>query len=241
MSGHSKWHNIQGRKSKQDAKKSSQFSKYSKAITIAAQRGGDPAMNFSLRLAIDRAKAAAMPKDNIERAIKKGTGELNDGSVIEEVIYEAYGPGGVAIIIKCLTDNKNRTISDIKHILSERGGSLGGSGSVMWMFNLAGVILLDKTKVADKNRDEFDLSLIESGAQDISEENGQLEIRTNTESLQKVVSFLRNLGIEPEDSGLKYIAKDEAQINDETREKLSGLFEELEANEDVDDYYTNAG
>jgi transcriptional/translational regulatory protein YebC/TACO1 len=140
-----------------------------------------------------------------------------------------------------LTDNKNRTISDIKHILSERGGSLGGSGSVMWMFNLAGVILLDKTKVADKNRDEFDLSLIESGAQDISEENGQLEIRTNTESLQKVVSFLRNLGIEPEDSGLKYIAKDEAQINDETREKLSGLFEELEANEDVDDYYTNAG
>src|SRR3989338_6283409 len=144
MSGHSKWHNIQGRKGKQDAKRSNLFTKFAKGITVAAQSvGGDSEMNFSLRIAIEKAKAVGMPKDNIERAIKRGTGEL-EGAQIEEVIYEGYGPGGVAVLVKCLTDNKNRTVSDIKHIFSVHGGSMAGAGSVMWMFQQMGVIEISK-------------------------------------------------------------------------------------------------
>ena len=142
MSGHSKWHNIQGRKGKQDALRSTMFSKYSKLITIAAKGGGDPDKNFSLRIAIDKAKSVSMPKDNIDKAIKKGTGELNDGIVLEEALYEAFGPGGVAVLIKAVTDNKNRTVSEIKHTLTKSGGSMAGPGSVAWMFEQLGVIRL---------------------------------------------------------------------------------------------------
>lgn len=240
MSGHSKWHNIQQRKGKQDAKRSSMFSKYSKAITMAAQRGGgDADTNFSLRIAIDKAKSVSMPKDNIERAIKKGIGA--DGSAqIEEVYYEGYGPGGVAIIIKCLTDNKNRTVADIKHILSKHGGTMGGSGSVMWMFEQCGLIQIEKNKLAG-DRDEFEMNLIEAGADDISEEDNQIEIKTKIENLQKVLMKLKELGIEPDDSGLRYVAKDEVPVSEDMRAQISTLFELFEENDDVDDYYTNAG
>jgi len=241
MSGHSKWHNIQQRKGKQDAKRSSMFSKYSKAISIAAQKGGaDPETNFSLRLAIEKAKSVAMPKDNIERAIKKGMGELGDGAQIEEVVYEAYGPGGVAVVIKCLTDNKNRTSSDVKHCLSKNGGTMGGGGSVMWMFDLLGVIQFEKSKIP-ADRDAFEMALIEAGAEDISVEEDQVEIKTKLENFQSVLNKLKELGIEPEDSGLRYIAKDEVQIDESVREQLTRLFEQLEENDDVEDYYTNAG
>src|SRR5690349_584932 len=157
MSGHSKWHNIQARKGKQDALRSGQFTKISKLITIAAKSGGDPASNFSLRLAIDKARAVGMPKDNVERAIKRGTGEL-EGAQIEEVLYECYGPGGVAVLVKCLTDNKNRTVSDIKHIFSKSGGSMAGAGSVLWMFNQMGVIEISKEQLITNKieRDAFD-------------------------------------------------------------------------------------
>lgn len=241
MSGHSKWHNIQQRKGKQDAKRSSAFSKYSKAITMAAQKGGaDPEMNFSLRLAIEKAKGVAMPKDNIDRAIKKGTGADGDSAKIEEVFYEAYGPGGVAIIIKCLTDNKNRAVSDVKHILSKYGGSMGGSGSVMWMFQLLGVIVFEKEKLpADK--DAFEMDMIDAGAEDIFYEDDNVEIKTKVENFAKVLNKLKTMGIEPADSGLRYVAKEEVQVSDEIQEKLSQLFEMFEENDDMEDYYTNAG
>jgi len=241
MSGHSKWHNIQQRKGKQDAKRSSMFAKYSKAITLAAQRGGaDVDTNFSLRMAIEKAKSVAMPKDNIDRAIKKGTGDVGEGALIEEAVYEAYGPGGVAIIIKCLTDNKNRTSADMRHMLSKHGGTFGSSGSVMWMFDLMGLIQLETSKLP-ADRDTFEMDLIEAGAEDISIEGDQVEIKTKVENYSKVINKLKELGIEPDDSGLRYIAKDEVEISDEVREQLSVLFELLEENDDVEDYFTNAG
>ncbi len=237
MSGHSKWHNIQGRKGKQDAIRSSQFTKMAKLIAVAARSGGDPTMNFSLRIAIEKAKEVGMPKDNIERAIKRGTGEL-EGAQIEEVIYEGYGPGGVAVLVKCLTDNKNRTVSDIKHIFSVHGGSMAGAGSVMWMFQQMGVIVVEKDKIETK-RDDFDLKMIEAGAEDIGED-GNSEIKTKIENFQKVLAAVKEMGIEPTESGLRWVAKDGVSVSDEVGEKLGKLFEEFEENDDVEDYFTNA-
>jgi len=240
MSGHSKWHNIQARKGKQDALRSSQFSKVSKLIAIAARGGGDPAANFSLRLAIEKAKEVGMPKDNIERAIKKGTGEM-EGAQIEEVLYEGYGPGGVAVIVKALTDNKNRTVSDLKHLFSEAGGSMAGAGSVMWMFRQMGVITVDKSQLEGKiPRDDFDLQMIDAGAEDIEDGDGQLDIKTKVENLQKVLGKVKELGVEPVESSLQWVAKDKVPVNDETRAKLEKLFGSFEENDDVSDYYTNA-
>ncbi len=240
MSGHSKWHNIQGRKGKQDALRSGQFTKVSKLITISAKSGGDPASNFSLRIAVDKARAVGMPKDNIERAIKRGTGEL-EGAQIEEVLYECYGPGGVAVLVKCLTDNKNRAVSDIKHIFSDHGGSMAGAGSVLWMFVQMGVLEVSKEQMANSklSRDEFDLKMIEAGAEDIVED-GELEIRSKMENFQKVLGALKEVSIEPAESGLQWIAKDKVEVNAEVTEKLGALFSELEENDDVDNYFTNA-
>ncbi|MFA5062431.1 MAG: YebC/PmpR family DNA-binding transcriptional regulator [Patescibacteria group bacterium] len=240
MSGHSKWHNIQGRKGKQDAIRSSQFSKMSKIISIAARGGGDPAANFSLRLSIEKAKAVGMPKDNIERAIKKGTGELG-GAQIEEVIYEGYGPGGVAVLVKVLTDNKNRTVSDIKHLFADAGGSMGGAGSVMWMFEQLGIITIDKNKLSGKvSRDDFDLQMIDAGAEDLEDSEDQIDIKTKMENFQKVLNKVKELGIEPAESGLEWVAKDKVPVSDEIRSKLERLFASFEENDDVSDYYTNA-
>ncbi|PIT88519.1 MAG: YebC/PmpR family DNA-binding transcriptional regulator [Candidatus Magasanikbacteria bacterium CG10_big_fil_rev_8_21_14_0_10_36_32] len=241
MSGHSKWHNIQGRKGKQDALRSNLFSKFSKAISIAAkQGGGDMAINFSLRLAVDKAKAAGMPKDNIDRAIKKGTGELNDGTQVEEMLYEAYGPGGVAIMIRCLTDNKNRTVQEIKHIVSDKGGSFGNAGSVSWMFQQLGYILIEADK-QPANREEFEMEMIDAGVEDIQEaEGGGLEIKTKTENFKKVVDKLREMNIETKESGLIWSAKDKVPISEEVQGKLEKLFGDLEDNDDVEDFYTNA-
>ncbi len=238
MSGHSKWHNIQGRKGKQDAIRSSHFTKMAKLIAIAARNGGDPTMNFSLRLAIEKAKEVGMPKDNIERAIKRGTGEI-EGALIEEAIYEGYGPGGVAVLVKCLTDNKNRTVSEIKHIFSAHGGSMAGAGSVMWMFQQLGVIIIEKEKIETK-RDDFDLKMIEAGAEDISDSDGRIEIKTKIENFQKVLAAIKEIGAEPVESGLQWVAKDEVSVSDEVGESLGKLFAEFDENDDVEDYFTNA-
>lgn len=238
MSGHSKWHNIQARKGKQDALRGSQFSKIAKLITIAAKNGGDPAVNFSLRLAVEKAKAVGMPKDNIERAIKRGAGEL-DGAQIEEVIYECYGPGGVAVLVKCLTDNKNRTVSEIKHIFSENGGSMAGAGSVMWMFQQLGIIIIEKEKLKIQ-RDDFDLKMVEAGAEDVADIDEQIEIKTKMENFQKVLGVIKEIDIEPTESGLQWVAKDKVSASEKVGQKLSKLFDELDENDDVDDYFTNA-
>lgn len=239
MSGHSKWHNIQGRKGKQDALRSGQFTKVSKLITIAAKSGGDPSSNFSLRIAVDKARAVGMPKDNIERAIKRGTGEL-EGAQIEEVLYECYGPGGVAVLVKCLTDNKNRAVSDIKHIFSDHGGSMAGAGSVLWMFSQMGVVTVLSSQFS-VHREENELALIEAGAEEIKDgEENEVEIYTKMENFQKVLGVLKEIGVETKESGLQWIAKDKVEVNEETTEKLGALFSELEENDDVDDYFTNA-
>ncbi|HLD61222.1 MAG TPA: YebC/PmpR family DNA-binding transcriptional regulator [Patescibacteria group bacterium] len=254
MSGHSKWHNIQQRKGKRDARRSNEFTKAAKAITVAAQKGGDPAMNFSLRIAIDKAKETSMPKDNIDRAIKRGTGELG-GEQMEELMYEGFGPGGVTILIKVVTDNKNRTVSNLKHILSERGGSLGGAGSVQWMFEQAGIITVAGDTVSPPSRggaadiiggrgggsrDELELTLIESGAEDIRDTDEGIEIKTKVENFQKVEQKAKELGLEIKDSGIRWIAKDHLEVPADVQEKLADLFAELEAHDDVEDYYTNA-
>lgn len=242
MSGHSKWHNIQGRKGKQDALRSAMFSKYSKLITIAAKGGGDPDKNFSLRIAIDKAKSVSMPKDNIDKAIKKGTGELNDGIVLEEALYEAFGPGGVAVLIKAVTDNKNRTVSEIKHTLTKSGGSMAGPGSVAWMFEQLGVIRLTVEELKNKNisQDDFEMSLIEVGAQDIKTEEDEIEVLTKIEDLQKVLGKIREMNLEPNKSGIEWVAKEKVEIPEENVDKLQNLFGELEEREDVEDYFTNA-
>jgi len=240
MSGHSKWHNIQERKGKQDAKRSDHFSKVSKMISIAARDGGDPDANFSLRLAIEKAKEVGMPKDNIERAIKKGTGE-GGGAIIEEVMYEGYGPGGVAVMVKALTDNKNRTVSDIKHLLSDAGGSMAGAGSVMWMFQQLGVITINKEQLNGKiSRDDFELQMIEAGAEDIEESEDQIDIKTKVENFQKVLHKVKELGVESVESGLQWVAKDKVVVSEEIRGRLEKLFGIFEEHDDVDDFYTNA-
>ena len=241
MSGHSKWHNIQGRKGKQDAMRSGQFTKLSKLITISAKSGGDPATNFSLRLAIEKAKAVSMPKDNIERAIKRGTGELV-GEQIEEVLYEGYGPGGVAVLVKCLTDNKNRAVSEVKHIFSVNGGSMAGAGSVQWMFQQLGVTILKKEDFEHKQiaQDDFELAMVEAGAEDIISEEDLVEVRTKIENFQKVLAKIKEIGIEPKESGLQWVAKDKVTVNQEIKEKLENLFADLEENDEVEDYFTNA-
>lgn len=238
MSGHSKWHNIQARKGKQDALRGNLFTKIGKAISVAARAGGgDPSSNFSLRLAIEKAKEVGMPKDNIERAIKRGTGEL-EGTQIEEQLYEAFGPGGAAIIIKVLSDNKNRTVSDLKRILSDSGGNMAGAGSVLWMFLQMGVVVVAKQKIP--NRDDFELKMIEAGAEDIVDVEEILEIRTKMENFQKVLSVLKKMGVEPVESGLQWVAKDGVQVDEAIGQKLEKLFAALEENDDVEDYFTNA-
>ncbi len=239
MSGHSKWHNIQGRKGKQDAARSNQFTKAAKAITIAAQHGGDPAMNFSLRIAIDKAKAISMPKDNIERAIKRGTGEI-EGVAMEEVLYEGFGPGGVAVLIKAVTDNKNRTVSDLKHILNEHGGSFGSSGSVQWMFGQWGIITINNEQLTI-SKDDLELALIDAGAEDISESESQIEVKTKIDKMHAVLEKLKELGVEPKESGIRWVAKDMITVDKNLEEKLGELFAELEEHDDVEDYFTNAG
>ena len=243
MSGHSKWHNIQARKGKQDAIRSNIFSKYAKQISIVTKTGGDKMdANFSLRLLVEKAKAAGMPKDNIDRAIKRGTGEINDGAQIEEALYEGYGANGIAVIIQTLSDNKNRTVSDLKHILSKRGGSLGNAGSVLWMFDQKGIIEIsdEKFKATNLDKDDFELQMIDAGADDIVYEEGSVIIKTKMENYTKVLQKIKELNIEPNESGLQWIAKDKVVVDDEVRAKLEDLFEELEENDDVQDYFTNA-
>lgn len=243
MSGHSKWHNIQARKGKQDAKRSNLFSKFAKKISIAAKMGGGNSdTNFSLRLAIEKAKEVGMPKDNIDRAIKAGTGELKDATQVEELMYEGFGPGGTAILVKILTDNKNRTAPEIKKILSSHGGSMGGAGSVQWMFEQWGVVRISNSKFLEANldRDDFELALIESGAEDIVDEDGEIVIKAKVTNLQSVLEKVKAIGIEPDSSGLEWIAKDKVRVSPEITEKLQSLFGELEDHDDAEDYFTNA-
>ena len=239
MAGHSKWANIQHRKKRQDAKRGKIFTKLIRVITVAAREGGsDLSANPKLRDAIEKAKAANMTNDTIDRAVKKGAGELG-GAQMVTALYEGYGPSGVAVMVECLTDNKNRTAQAIKHILTKFNGSLGSPNSVMWQFEQKGVIRIANEKLSEQNLDELELQIIDLGAQDLIKEADSWVIYNKIEDLQKVNKGIEDLGIDVEYAEIEYIAKEQTSVDQTIKEKNQKLFEALDDEEDVDDYYTN--
>lgn len=238
MSGHSKWHSIKHKKGAADAKRGKIFTKHAKLITIAAREsGGDPETNPALRTAIDNAKTDNVPNLNIERAIKRGTGELKEGAEISEAMYEAYGPEGIAIYIQAVTDNKNRTVANIKNTLGKHGGNMGTSGSVAYLFHQKGLILI--TADPDKHED-IELKAIDAGANDIKSENNSVEIYTDPKSLNSIKSKLEEWGYKTESSTITFIPENEVSITDEKKaEKILKLMEALEDDEDVTNIYSN--
>lgn len=238
MSGHSKWATTKRQKAVTDAKRSAAFTKYANIITIAARdKGGDPSTNFSLRIAIEKARGVNMPKDNIERAIKRGTGELG-GNAIEELYYEGIGPAQSQFIIKCLTDSKNRSASSIRHIFSKFGGSLG---SVAWNFVQKGVLRIANSELAAKNllSDEAELELIDAGVSDVATDEEGKTFYTEVSDLQKVRQFFETKGVTVESADLEYIPKEEQKLSGAEQEKVEAFIDALEEDEDVSDYYTN--
>lgn len=235
MSGHSKWSTIKRAKGAADAKRSQLFTKLAKAISVAARDGADPSMNSKLRLAIDRARSFSMPKDGIERAVQKGSGG-GDGARLEEVRYEAYGPAGVAILIDALTDNKNRTSSEIRHLLERHGGRMAEVGSVAWMFDTKGIIHID----TPTNLDELELELIEAGADDFNELENETVITCPPEAFEKVKSVINQKNLTVNYLSLEPVAKSPIQIEDvKIAEKVNELREFLDANDDVTNIYDN--
>jgi YebC/PmpR family DNA-binding regulatory protein len=237
MSGHSKWSTIKHKKAAQDAKRGKAFSKIIKEVTVAARiGGGDLAANPRLRTAIAAAKAENMPKDNIERAIKKGTGEL-EGANYEEVTYEGYGPGGVAILVETISDNRQRTVADVRHLFAKRGGNLGEPGSVAWIFEKKGLILVEKDKA-----DEETLMTIalEANAEDIQEQESEWEIYTAPESFEDVKSALEANSIPVLTAEITRLPSNTVNIEDEKQvSQLLILMEALEENSDVQNVYAN--
>ncbi len=237
MSGHSKWATIRRKKGALDAKRGKLFTKLIKELTIAAREGGgDPAGNPRLRLAIDNAKAANMPADNIERAIKKATGEL-EGTTISELTYEGYGPGGVAVLIEVATDNKNRTVAEVRHIFSKNGGNMGESGSVAWMFEKKGVINLPKQ---GKSEDDILEIALNAGAEDMRTEDEYFEIQSEVESFEPVRRALIDKNLNIENASLQWIAKNTINVAGENAEKMMKMIESLEDCDDVQNVYSNA-
>ncbi len=237
MSGHSKWATTYRQKAIIDAKKGAIFTKFANLITISAKKGGDPEVNPALRAAIDRAKSLSMPKDNIERAIKRGTGELA-GDQIEELYYEGLIPPNIQIIVKCVTDNKNRSGASVRHIFTKNGGAFG---AVLWNFEQKGVIQIDAEdfKVSGLNLEKLELELIDVGIIDFIREDRGFVIQTELGDLQKIKELLETKNLKIESAEIEYVAKEQIAINKETTEKLDKIFSELEDNEDVSDYYTN--
>jgi YebC/PmpR family DNA-binding regulatory protein len=236
MSGHSKWATIKHKKGALDARRGKIFTKLIKEITVAARiSGGDPDSNPRLRTAIAAAKAENMPADNIKRAIQKGTGEL-PGATYEESVYEAYGPGGVAMMVEVATDNKNRTISEIRHIFSKNGGNLGESGCVAWMFSKKGYIVVEKSKVDEERL----LTLItEVGADDMNDDGGNWEIFCAPNKLQDVADALKAAGIEPDVTEVSMIPQNYVKLSGKSAQQMLRLSEELEDHEDVQHVYSN--
>jgi len=239
MSGHSKWSQIKRQKAVADQKRGNLFTKLANAITVAVKHGGqDTSSNFKLRLAIEKARNANMPNQNVERAIKRGSGEL-ESTTLEEVIYEAFGPNGIAIIIEATTDNKNRTTGSIRNILSKYQGNLGNSGSVMWMFDNKGVIRILKNNIKDK--ENFSLKIIDAGAEDIIEETEGFTILADLDKLSLLKDLIEKETIKVESAEIELVPKNKVTIdNKSTKNKINKLLEELEDNDDINNYFTNA-
>lgn len=235
MSGHSKWSSIKHKKGVKDQRRGKLFTKLIKEITIAARNGSDPAGNPRLRTAIANAKAASMPSDNIERAVKKGAGEL-EGQHLEEVDYEGYGPGGVAVIVHVLTDNRNRTVSDIRHIFGKQGGNLGETNSVAWMFHKRGVVQVEKAGV-DEER-VMDVSL-EAGADDLADSGETFEIVTPPDRLEKVRAALEAAGIRVVSAELTMVPQNTVHLTGQQAASALKLLEALEDHDDVQNVAAN--
>ena len=238
MSGHSKWSTIKHKKGAADARRGKLFSKLSRAILVAAKEGGsDPGSNLALQNAIDKARSYSMPKDNIERAITKGAGEGGDGSAFETVVYEGYGPEGVAVIVEALTDNRNRTASDVRHLFTKHGGNLGATGAVAWQFERRGVVLIPADGI-----DEDDLLLMaaDAGADDVERDGSTFVVSSAPDALTQVREALEAAGLELESVGLSMVPKTTVAIADEsTAKQVVRLVEGLEDSDDVQDVYAN--
>jgi YebC/PmpR family DNA-binding regulatory protein len=237
MAGHSKWANRVHRKTRQDAKRSNMFGKLSREIIVAAREGGgNPDMNIRLRYAVDAARSASMPNDNIDYAVKRGTGEV-EGVVYESVTYEGYGPAGVALMISCLTDNKQRTVADLRSVLRKKDGALGEPGSVAWVFESKGVITVPKTAT---DEDTLFMAAAEAGAEDlIADDEEVFEIRTPPTELNAVVEALRAQGVPYERAELTMIPTTSNMVPDDQAGKLLALLEDLEDLDDVQKVYAN--
>ncbi len=237
MAGHSKWANIQHRKGKQDAKRGKLFTKLIREVTIAAKLGGsDPDANPRLRLAIEKARGQSMPKDNIERAVKRGAGEL-DGVNYEEVRYEGYGPGGCAVMVDCMTDNRNRTVAEVRHAFSKCGGNLGSDGSVAYLFKHVGLVSF----ASGSDEDKIMEIALESDADDVAtNDDGSVDVFTVPEQFESVRDALRKAGCEPEQSEVTMHAETTADLDESDAGKIMKLLEMLEDLDDVQNVYSNA-
>ncbi|MFH0912896.1 MAG: YebC/PmpR family DNA-binding transcriptional regulator [Candidatus Omnitrophota bacterium] len=236
MSGHSKWKTNKGRKSIADAKKGATYTKVIKEITVAAREGGgNPDTNIRLRTAMSRAKEANMPSDNVKMAIKRGTGEI-PGVVYETVMYEAYGPGGVAIMIEALTDNKNRTTAELRNIMSKKSGNLAGAGAVSWMFTKKGYILIEKSQAKE---DELMSIVLDAGAEDFKSDDKNYEITTSVQDLEKVKEAIQVKGIKWLDAELTMVPSSTIKLTGTDAKQLLGLIDTLEEHDDVQQVYAN--
>ncbi len=237
MSGHSKWSTIKHKKAATDAKRGKIFTRLAREIVVAARKGGgDPEMNTALALAISRAKGANMPKDNIERAIKKGTGEDKSGDTFEEVTYEGYGPNGVALMIECATDNRRRTVADLRHILTSSGGSLGEGGSVAWQFTQSAYFVIPAEGCDEE--EIFELAVM-GGADDVVEDGGIIEIIGEISSFKSIHDQLNSADIKTNDAGLRMIPNQEMDLAVDETVKVMKVIERLEDLDDVQNVYSN--
>jgi YebC/PmpR family DNA-binding regulatory protein len=237
MAGHSKWANIQHRKGAQDKKRGKLFTKLIREITVAARMGDpDPACNPRLRLAVDRAKAQSMPKDNIERAIKRGSGQM-DGAEFEEVVYEGYGPGGVAVMVQCLTDNRNRTVAEVRHAFSRFGGNLGADGSVAYLFNQVGLISFPR----GADEDHIMEAALEAGAEDVvTNDDDSIDVLCAPADFPAVRDALTSAGPEPDVAEVTMRASVAAELGEDDAASMVTLLETLEELDDVQNVYSNA-
>jgi YebC/PmpR family DNA-binding regulatory protein len=238
MSGHSKWATIKRKKGAADAKRGQLFTKLTREITVSAREGGgDPDSNFRLRLAVQRARAENMPLDNIQRAISRGTGSGSEGSHFEEITYEGYGPNGVAMLVRALTDNRNRTVAEVRSIFTKMGGSLGEAGSVAWMFEPRGLILVESKNGQDP--DEITLAAIDAGADDVHTDEDQIEVITAFADLKQVQDTLTGQGYNITNAESTMIPKTTMTLDDRAVEQALRLMERLEELDDVQTVYTN--
>ena len=237
MSGHSKWSSIKHKKGAADAKRGKLFSKLSRAIIVAAKEGGpDPAGNLALQNAIEKARSYSMPKDNIERAIARGSGQDSDAGAFETIVYEGYGAGGIAVMVAALTDNRNRTASEVRHLFAKNDGNLGETGGVAWLFERRGVVLVD----GSADEDELMLAAAEGGADDIERDGSSWQITSAPEQLAAVRAAVEAAGFAVDSAELTMIPKTTIEVDDESQaKKILRLIDALEDNDDVQEVYAN--